>query len=123
MCYVFNCRFNIPVPDIEASDKTIMNRLSGNLAYHRQNNYELEEALQQAQKRLVNAGFKENNIQRIFKPQEKETAQEIVEQATRGEFTTIVLSHNPRKIRNFFTASISKKVARALKDIELLIVG
>lgn len=113
----------IPVPSIEISDKTVMNRLAGNLAYLRQKNYELEEALQQTQKRLVSAGFKEQNIQRIFKPQEKETAQEIIEQATKGGFTIIVLSQNPSKIRKFFSASISKKVARALKDIELLIVG
>jgi len=113
----------IPVPSIEVSDKTVMTRMAGNLAYLRQKNFELEEALQQAQKRLVSAGFKEQNIQRIFKPQEKETAQEIIDQATKGRFTTIILSQNPSKIRKFFTASISKKVARALKDIELLIVG
>lgn len=113
----------IPVPNIEVSDKTVMNRLAGNLSYLRQKNYELEEELQQAQRRLVSAGFSEQNIQCIFKPQEKETAQEIIKQATKGGFTTIVLSQNPSKIRKFFTASVSKKVAQALKDTELLIVG
>jgi ABC-type branched-subunit amino acid transport system substrate-binding protein len=112
----------IAVPDIEVSDKTVMSRLSGNLAYLRQKNYELQEALQQARKRLLKEGFAEQNVQCVFKSQEKEAAQEIIEQATKGGFNTIVLSKNPSKIGKFFSASISKKVARALKDIELLIV-
>ncbi len=113
----------LPVPDIEISDKTVMSRLAGNLAYLRQKNYELEEALEQAQTRLVKAGFSEQAIKRIFKPQEKEISQEIIELATKGEFTTIVLNHNPSKIRRYFTPSVTKKVSRSLKDIELSIVG
>ncbi len=113
----------IPVPKIEISDKTVMSRIAGNLAYLRQKNYDLEEALDQTQTRLVKAGFSEQNIKRIFKPQEKEISQEIIEQAAKGEFTTIVLNHNPSKIKRYFTPSVTKKVARALKDIELSIVG
>lgn len=113
----------IPVPEIDISDKTVMNRLAGNLAYLRQKNYDLEETLEQVQTRLVKAGFPEQSIKRIFKPQEKEIAQEIIEHATKGKFTTIVLNHNPSKIMRYFTPSVTKKVARALKDIELSIVG
>jgi nucleotide-binding universal stress UspA family protein len=113
----------IPVPEIEISDKTVMSRLSGNLAYLRQKNYELEEALGQVQRRLVEAGFAEHNVGRIFKAQEKEIAQEIIEQAAKEGITTIVLNHNPSKIRRYFTPSVTKKVARTLKDIELSIVG
>lgn len=113
----------IPVPEIEINDKTVMRRLAGNLAYLRQKKYDLEEALGQAQTRLVNAGFPEQSVKRIFKPQGKEIAQEIIEQATKGEFTTIVLNHHPSKIKRYFTPSVTKKVARVLKDIELSIVG
>jgi hypothetical protein len=113
----------IPVPEIEISDKTVMSRLAGNLTYLRQKNYELEEALEQAQTRLIGAGFPEQNVQRIFKPQEKEIAMEIIGQAAKGKFTTIILNHNPSKMKRYFTPSVTKKVARALKDIELSIVG
>lgn len=113
----------IPVPEIEISDKTVMSRLAGNLTYLRQKNYELKEALEQAQTRLVKAGFPEQNIMYIFKPREKEIAQEIIDQAVKGGFTTIVLNHHPSKIKRYFTSSITKKVARALKNIELSIVG
>jgi nucleotide-binding universal stress UspA family protein len=113
----------IPVPEIDISDKTVMSRLAGNLAYLRQKNYELEEALEQVQRRLVEAGFDERNIGRIFKAQEKEIAQEIIEQAAKGDVTTLVLNHNPSKIKRYFTPSVTKKVARALKEIELSIVG
>jgi nucleotide-binding universal stress UspA family protein len=113
----------IPVPEIQISDKTVMSRLAGNLAYLRQKKYELEEALGQVQTRLVEAGFAEDKVGRIFKAQEKEIAQEIIEQAAKGDVTTMVLNHNPSKIKRYFTPSVTKKVARALKDIELSIVG
>lgn len=113
----------VPVPDIEISDKTVMQRLAGNLAYLRQKKYDLEEELQRARRRLVSAGFSEKNVQCIFKPQEKETAQEIIDQAVKGKFTAIVLNHHPSKIRKYFTPSVTKRVARALKGVELTVVG
>ena len=113
----------VPVPDIEISDKTVMRRLAGNLAYLRQKKYDLKEELQQARLRLVTAGFSEKNVQCIFKPQEKETAQEIIDQAVKGKFTAIVLNHHPSKIRKYFTPSVTKRVARALKGVELTVVG
>jgi nucleotide-binding universal stress UspA family protein len=113
----------VPIPNIEISDKTVMQRMAGNLAYLRQKNYDLQEELKRAQQRLVSAGFSEKNVQCIFKPQEKETAQEIIDQAVKGRYTAIVLNHHPSKIRKYFTPSVTKRVARALKDIELTVVG
>ncbi len=113
----------VPVPDIEVSDKTVMARLSGNMAYLRQRINELETAIANAAERLIDAGFKKENVHYTYTPRQKETAQEIIDLAIRGEFTVIVLNHNPSKIRRFFTASVSKKVAKALMHMKLYIVG
>lgn len=112
----------IPVPNIEVSDKTVMTRLAGNLAYLRQKSYELKAEIEKAKDRLIEAGFLSDKVHYVFKPQEREAAQEIIDHAHEGEFTAIVLNRNPSKIRKFFTASISKKVSKALKDLDLYMV-
>lgn len=113
----------VPVPDIEVSDKTVMARLSGSLGYLRQKILDLEQAIKDAAKRLIEAGFPEEKVHYIFKPRRKETAQEIIDQALDGQFGAIVLNHNPYKIRKFFMPSISKKVSKALMHKELYVVG
>jgi nucleotide-binding universal stress UspA family protein len=112
----------VPVPDIEISDKTVMSRIAGNITYLRQKIYDLEEALQQARQRLISAGFAEDKVDYVFKPLEKEAALDIIQHAGRGVYTTIVLNRNPSKIRKFFMPSVSKKVTKALKNIDLYMV-
>ncbi len=113
----------VPIPDIELDDKTVMSRLAGNMAYLRQKIYDLEEAMAAATERLIEAGFPSDQVKTLFVPRKKDTAQDIVSHVVKGEFSTIILNHHPSKIRKFFTASISKKVAKELADREILIVG
>lgn len=113
----------VPVPDIEVSDKTVMARISGNIAYLRQKIYDLEEAIKNAAGRLIEAGFPKEKVHYIFKPRLKETAQEIIDYAIQGDFAVIVLNHNPHRVRKFFTPSISKKVSKALMHKELYVIG
>ena len=113
----------IPVPDIDVSDKTVMSRMAGNLSYLRQKITELEVEIIKARDRLISAGFPNERVSYVFKPQEKDTAQEIIEHANKGKFTAIVLNRSPSSIRKFFTVSVSKKVIKALKNLELYMVG
>lgn len=113
----------VPLPNIEVSDKTVMARLAGNMSYLRQKISELEEAIGVAADRLITAGFAKERVHCLFKPRQKEPAQEIIEQVNTGHHTTIVLNHHPSQVQRFFTTSISKKVAKALKHKELHIVG
>jgi len=113
----------IPVPSINISDKTVMRRMTENLAYLRQKINELETEIIKARERLVSAGFADEKVSYVFKPQEKDAAQDIIEQASNGKFTTIVLNRDPRKIRKFFTRSVSKRVMKALKNLELYMIS
>ncbi len=113
----------IPVPDIEISDKTVMSRIASNLNYLRQKLNELEMEIVRAKDRLIDAGFSGDKVNYVFKPQEKDTAQEIIDQANKGKYTGIVLNRSPASIRKFFTPSVSKKVVKALKNLELYMVG
>ena len=112
-----------PLPKLDISDKTVMARISANLTYLQQKTNELEEELDKAVDRLVDAGFDKERVHSVFKPRQKEPAQEIIDHANKGQYTTIVLNHHPSRVRKFFTTSISKKVAKALMQKELHIVG
>lgn len=112
-----------PVPDIDVSDKTIMSRMAANLSYLRQKINDLEIEIIKARDRLVSAGFPDERVTYVFKPHEKDTAQEIIEHANKGKFTAIVLNRSPGSIRKFFTLSVSKKVTKALKNLELYMVA
>jgi hypothetical protein len=113
----------LPVPNIEVSDKTVMSRIAGNLSYLRQKINDLEVAIVKARDRLISAGFPKEGVSYIFKPQDKDAAQEIIEHAYNGEFTGIVLNRSPASIRKFFTPSVSKRVEKALQHLELYMVG
>jgi hypothetical protein len=113
----------LPVPNIEINDKTVMSRISGNLSYLRQKINDMEAEIVKARDRLIGAGFSKEKVNYIFKPQDKDAAQEIIEQAYNGEFTDIVLNRSPASIRKFFTPSVSKRVEKALQHLELYMVG
>jgi hypothetical protein len=113
----------LPVPNIEINDKTVMSRISGNLSYLRQKINDLEVEIVKARDRLIDAGFEKNRVNYVFKAQDKDAAQEIIEQAYNGEFTGIVLNRSPASIRKFFTPSVSKRVVKALQHLELYMVG
>jgi hypothetical protein len=113
----------VPLPDIEVSDKTVMARLVGNLAYLRQKISDLEQVITAAGERLVEAGFAKEKVNVIYQSRQKDTAQEIIDQAIKGEYAAIVLNNNPSKIRKYFTTSISKKVAKALMHKALYFVA
>lgn len=113
----------VPLPKVEISDKTVMTRLSANLNYLMQKISEREQALAAAAERLVSAGIAKENVTWVFKARQREPAQEIIDQADKGQHTTIILNHHPSKVRKFFTTSTAKKVAKALMHLELHIVG
>lgn len=113
----------IPVPNIDVSDKTVMARMAGNLSYLHQKINDLEAEIIKARGRLITEGFSEDRVNYVFKPLEKDTAQEIIDHANKGKFTAIVLNNSPASIRKFFTVSVSKKVTNALKNLELYKVG
>ena len=113
----------LPVPNIEIDDKTVMSRISSNLSYLRQKINDMENEIVKARDRLISAGFAKERVGYIFKPQDKDTAQEIIEQAYNGDFTGIVLSRSPTSIRKFFAPSVSKRVTKALQHLDLYMVG
>ena len=112
----------VPVPEVEVSDRTVMARLMENMAYLRQKIRDAEEALSAAKKRLVAAGFHEACVHTVFKALGRDIAQDIINLVRQEHFTTVILNRQPNRITRYFTSSISKKVSRALSDVDIITV-
>jgi hypothetical protein len=110
------------VPEIEATDSPIMDKLKGNLTYLSQRIREQEEGLKVAKGNLLENGFSENQIRYVFKPRKKDIAGEIIDLALSGRYDLIVINRKPGKVTRFFTGSVLNKVASALKDTTICLV-
>jgi hypothetical protein len=106
-----------PVPEINVSDKTVMHLMASNLLYLRQRIHDLEEEFGKARERLLRAGFAGDRVRCKFKPLRNDVAKDIITLAESGDFETIVLNHNPSRIKGFFTVSTSKRIVKSLPGI------
>ncbi|MGD9105774.1 MAG: universal stress protein [Desulfobacterales bacterium] len=111
-----------PVPKIELRNSLIMEKISSNLAYLQQKIYEHETGIKQAREKLIQNGFSSNRIHYIFKALNKDVAQDIVNLVLDKGFDVVVLNRNPGKITRFFTGSISNKVMKSLKKVDVYVV-
>ncbi len=105
------------VPNIDVSDKTVMKLMDSNLSYLRQKVSELESEFEKAKDRLIESGFADEKVHCEFKPLKGDLSQAIINLVKSGGFSTIVLNHNPSKIKGFFTMSTSKKIMKSLPGV------
>ena len=112
-----------PVPDIEASGHSVMGKLKANLGHLNRKILELESALKDVMKQLVDEGFPETFIRTVFRPRKWDVATEIIDLAQDEHFDFIVLNHKPGRVSRFFTGSVFNKVVMALKNTTVCIVS
>ena len=83
----------------------------------------VDNALQKARKKLVAAGFVDQNIIIKAKNKKKGVARDIVQEAQSG-YNTIVLGRRGQSgIKEFLLGSVSQKVFHLVKDISVLVVN
>ena len=111
-----------PVPKIEMRNSVIMEKISSNLAYLQQKIHEHETWIKQAREKLIQNGFSSNRVHHIFRALNKDVAQDIVDLVLDSGFDMVILNRNPGKITRFFTGSVSNKVMKSLKQVDVYIV-
>ena len=111
-----------PVPKIELRKSHIMEKISSNLAYLQQKIYEQEIWIKQAREKLIQNGFSSNRVHYIFRALNKDVAQDIVDLVLDKSFDMVILNRNPGKITRFFTGSVSYKVMKSLKHVDVYVV-
>jgi hypothetical protein len=84
---------------------------------------ELESALKDVKKQLVNEGLAETGIRTVFRPRKWDVATEIIDMAQNEHFDFIVLNHKTGRVSRFFTGSVFNRVVMALKNTTVCIVS
>jgi hypothetical protein len=111
-----------PVPKIELRDSLIMEKISSNLSYLQQKVYEHETGIKLAREKLIQNGFSSNRVHHIFRALKKDVAQDIIDLVLDRKFDVVILNRNPGKITRFFTGSVSNKVMKSLKQVDVYVV-
>ncbi|MCK5163489.1 MAG: hypothetical protein KAQ72_07215 [Desulfobacula sp.] len=110
-----------PVPEIILTRNSVMERMSGNLHYLRQQVIEQEDRIMEVKQRLLNKGFQTNQVNYLYLPRKRELAKEIIILARDKGYNTIVLTRSGA-VTGFFKASVFEKVVPSLKNINITII-
>ena len=111
------------VPKVEMKNDPVMGKIKDSLSFLNQKIKESEERLKKVATKLVQNGFKEENVRTIFKPRKKHISVEIIELARNQRSDIIVINQRPGKIKYFYTGSVFNKVVSALRDCVVCIVS
>ena len=112
-----------PLPALEVSQSTVTEKLRANLSYLQQQIQEKEAGMEAIKEELVEKGFSETSIHKVFKPRRKDIAGEILDLYGEKHFEYLVLNRKPGKVSRFFTGSVHHKVLAALKNTTICVVS
>lgn len=110
-----------PVPEIILSRNSVMEKMSANLHYLRQQVAEQEGRLIAVKQRLLEGGFKTSQVNHLYLPKKRALAEEIILLARDQGYKTIVLSRSGTAV-GFFKTSVSTRVAATLKNAFITII-
>ena len=79
------------------------------------------EAVQKAQEKLMEAGFKEEHITTKIEDMKKGVARDILNEADSGYDAIVLGRRGVSGIREFFLGSVSQKVLQSSKDLSIII--
>lgn len=89
--------FNVysPLPEISAHvhEAPVLDRLKTNVQYLSQKIKEQEKALNDVRQQLTSKGFPPDRVHCIYKPRIRDTANEIIDLATKEHYDLIVINH------------------------------
>lgn len=100
------------VPEIDTRNNPIMDKMTRNTSYLRQQQDEQKNALEEARQKLMDYGFAGQHIHCRYIPIRQDIARDIIWLWKTEKFDVVVLNRNPGNIINYFSRSISKRVTR-----------
>jgi len=83
----------------------------------------MEGFMEEAKKLLVKAGFPSKNVSVRIKNKKTGIARDIVKEAERGKYDTLVMGRRGVSgIKQFFMGSVSNKVLQLIKNVSVIVV-
>ncbi|MCK5345056.1 MAG: hypothetical protein KAR20_16715 [Candidatus Heimdallarchaeota archaeon] len=101
-----------PVPEIDPRNNPIMDKVIRNTAYLRGQQEAQKNALEAGRRKLMDYGFDDHQIHCLYTAVRRDIADDIIWLLKTEKFDVVVLNRNPGNIINYFSRSISKRVAR-----------
>ena len=109
-----------PLPELDM-ESPVLKQMKGAVRSLSKELSEKETGLESARESLLRSGFSADQVDYIFKKRVKSIADEIIETASKGHYTVLVLSRQPGKATRLFARSVHNKVLAVLKNVTICI--
>jgi len=110
-----------PIPEIILSKKSVMERMSSNLHYLRQQVIAQESRIMEVKEHLLDSGFQNSQVNYLYLPKKMDLARQIIILVRDEGYNTIVLTRSGTVI-GFFKASVFNKIVTTLKNVNITII-
>lgn len=101
-----------PVPEMTIKETPVMKKVVHNAAILQLRQNERKKKLEAAREKLMTYGIDGRSIHCIFTPVKVDVAMDLVRLWREGTYDVVILNRNPGNIVNFFSRSISKRIAQ-----------
>jgi len=109
-----------PLPELDM-ENPVLKQMKGAVRSLSKELSEKEIGLESARESLLRSGFSGDQVDYIFKKRAKSIADEIIETASKGHYTVLVLSRQQGKATRLFARSVHNKVLAVLKNVTICI--
>jgi len=110
------------LPELDSYSHASLGKLKTTMASLWKDVRENEAELKRVTEDLVDSGFEKGQVDYLFKPRSKNIGSEIVEEARKGDYDTVVIAQKPRKASRAFTRKIHDVLIAELHDTEIVII-
>lgn len=111
-----------PLPDTDTFSNPGLSHLRSTMDTLRTELGEKEAELKKIKEDLLDNGFRDDQVDYVFKARTKDIGGEIVDMVLKESYDTIVLSHKPRKFTRKFTRKVHDKLLDSLQDTTITII-
>jgi len=111
-----------PLPDIDTSSNPGLSHLRSTMDSLRTELGEKEAEFKKIKEDLLDNGFRDDQVDYVFKARTKDIGGEIVDMVLKESYDTIVLSYKPRKFIRTFTRKVHDKLLNSLEDTTITII-
>jgi uncharacterized protein (UPF0335 family) len=113
----------LSLPEVQARDRQITDRLKGGMGNLRAKIRELESDLQNVRDELIERGFAPAQVRTVLRPRKKDVLDALLDLHRRERFDFIVLSRRPGRISRFFSGSLHTKLLSVLTNVTICVVS
>jgi hypothetical protein len=111
-----------PLPDLDVTADPLLSKVRNGMHFLREELRKKEAGLVSAKNYLLENDFSDDQVNFIFKKREGSIAGEIAAAVQEGDFSVLILTPTPGKVKRFFAQSVHDRALKALNGITVCVV-